>query len=200
MMHASLAVAAAAIAGGLWWWTRRSDPAAAAPVAPPALALPAGALPRHEVLALAERTVSQFRLPAAVPMLVTMAWVESSFRPAVIGDDGTSFGLLQVSRSTATWLAGDLHYSGFGGQLSNADLLRPEVSMYLGAAYVAWLGRYRGIARSEEWIVRAYNGGPGWDLPADHPSWQTRNRALVLSNTARHWDRYRAAKRALGFA
>lgn len=125
-------------------------------------------------------------------MLVAMAWIESSFRPAVIGDDGTSFGLMQVARPTASWLAAEMGADDHGRHLSDSDLLRPEVSMHLAARYVQWLSRYAGTARSEEWIVRAYNGGPAWDSPT------RANRALVLSNTLNHWTRYLRAKRDMG--
>lgn len=179
-----IALAGAGVGLALLLRQLRATPAAAA--APSGI----GFMTRHEVQALAERTVSEHNLAAAVGMLVAMASIESSFQPQVIGDDGTSFGLLQVSRSTATWLAGDMGYSAFGRTLADSDLLRPEVSMYLGAAYVDWLSRYRGVLRTEEWIVRAYNGGPQWDSRG----------ATVLANTARHWSRYLAAKQSLGFS
>lgn len=194
MMHESLAVAGLAAGAFAWWLLRRTSPAAAAPMA---ITPAADALQRHEVVALAERTVSAYRLAAPVPMLVTMAWIESGWRPRAIGDDGDSLGLMQVSRRTGAWLAQEMGFSAFG---TAPDLLRADVSMYLGAAYVSWLARYRGVAQSEEWIVRAYNGGQGWNLPADHDSWLGRNREQVLANTARHWGRYLAAKAALGFA
>lgn len=154
----------------------------AAPIAP-------GVLPRWQVEQLAQEAAALFP-GVSWRMLVTMAWIESSWRPGVTGDDGTSFGLMQVLRTTAQWLAGEMGASLYGRHLSDAELLRPEVSMYLGAAYVAWLSRYRGVPRSEEWIVRGYNGGPGWATASDRS----------LSMTLNHWTKYQRAKVELGFA
>lgn len=196
-----------ALGGAALLWLLRQVGAMPSDVAPPPAAgdapaeLDVDALPSNrqltkpEVLELARVTVDRFGLRSPVDMLVTMAWIESSFRPWVIGDEGRSFGLMQLldeprDRSTAQWLARDLGFNAYGSSLPRSELLRPQVSMYLGAAYVHWLSRYRGIARSEQWIVRAYNGGPGWESAS----------SSSLSNTLRHWNRYLAAKAQLGFS
>lgn len=61
--------------------------------------------------------------------------------------------------STAKWLASDMGYS-FHGDPDRAALEDPEKSMYFGAAYLDYLSRYRKVERSEEFIIRGYNGGP----------------------------------------
>src|SRR5690606_944874 len=99
-------------------------------------------------------------------MLVAMAKVESNFDPEAyryeshLGD--ASAGLMQTLEKTALWLYTDMGAKA-KGRPTLASLMQPDVSMYFGAAYVNWLRRYRSITRSEEWIVRAYNGGPGWE-------------------------------------
>lgn len=54
------------------------------------------------------------------------------------------------------------------------------LSLYLAGAYLAYLARYRGVQRTEEFAVRCYNGGPphGATLPA----------------TGRYWSKYAEAK------
>ena len=145
----------------------------------------AGRLSRERVRALAEEVVAR-DFPRVDPlMLQAMAEIESSRNRLAIrvephlGD--ASIGLMQTLVGTAQWLARDMGARRFGDP-SMEDLLRPEVSMYFGAAYVNWLSTWRGRSRDEEWIVMSYNGGPGAD-----------NR-----QTRRHLARYKAAKIELG--
>jgi len=143
-----------------------------------------GVMTAEQVRALAEDTVQRY-FPAVDPvMLQAMARIESSYNPAAfryeanLGD--ASSGLMQTLRSTARWLWDDMGARAFG-RPDYSDLTDPGVSMYFGAAYVNWLRRYKGQTRSEEWIVRAYNGGPGFSTGA----------------TQNHWNKYQAAKAAI---
>lgn len=139
---------------------------------------------RAEVLRLAGDVTAR-HFPGVDPiMLAVMAEVESSRNPLaqrvepLIND--ASIGLMQTLISTARWLAQDMGYDAYGVPEA-ADLLDPVQSMYFGAAYVNWLRTYRGQARSEEWIVKSYNGGPGADN----------------AQTRHHWAKYKAVKAEL---
>lgn len=150
-----------------------------------------------EVKALSERTVAKY-FPRVDPlMLRAMAEIESNRKPDawrweshvtwyIYQPDGTmqkqygdgSTGLMQVLLSTAQWLARDLGARAFGAVPEYAHLLTPEIGMYYGAAYVNWLMTYQGVARSEEFIVRGYNGGPN---------------GINRDATLQHWERYKTA-------
>lgn len=146
-----------------------------------------------QVRSLAEKWGRRFGV--APLMLQAMVEIESAREPAafrseahITAPDGSqgdaSVGLMQTLWSTAHWLAKDMGYRAKGiPQLS--DLLDPDTSMYFGAAYVQWLGRYHqqrfGRPATEQWIVMSYNGGPGADNP------QTQN----------HWRKYQAARQRL---
>eukprot|EP00835_Amoeboradix_gromovi_P007143 NODE_1099_length_1180_cov_0.029602.p1 type:complete len:195 gc:universal NODE_1099_length_1180_cov_0.029602:984-400(-) len=147
-------------------------------------------LSEAQVRNLAQSTVQTY-FPRVDPnMLVAMAWIESSFRADAIRyephiDDGST-GLMQTLVGTADWLWREMGARAFG-EPSPQSLLDPAQSMYFGAAYVNWLRTYGGKARSEEWIVRAYNGGPGWEA-----------RAGAVTQTANHWAKYQAARGRFG--
>jgi soluble lytic murein transglycosylase-like protein len=145
------------------------------------LAAPGVALSRAQVEQLAQAVTSGY-FPSVDPrMLVTIARIESSFNPLAVryephlGD--ASVGLMQTLFSTASWLATQMGAGAFGVP-TLADLTEPEKSMYYGAAFVSWLRTYGGRAQSEEWIVRAYNGGPGF----------------TVAGTANYWTKYQAAR------
>jgi len=145
-----------------------------------------GALTVQQVRALADQTVGNF-FPGIDPrMLVAMAWIESSFRPTAFRIEITiqdaSIGLMQTLGGTARWLW-DIGYKGFGERPSDLALADPAVSMYFGAAYVDYLMKYRGGGHSEEWIVRAYNGGPG---------------GATSAATLNHWRKYQEARARYG--
>lgn len=145
-------------------------------------------LTEAQVRNLAQSTVTS-HFPRVDPnMLVSMAWIESSFRADAIRyephiNDGST-GLMQTLVGTAHWLWEQMGARAFG-EPTPQSLLDPAQSMYFGAAYVNWLRTYGGKARSEEWIVRAYNGGPGWETRA-------------VSQTANHWAKYQAARGRFG--
>ncbi|XP_057724979.1 uncharacterized protein LOC130940765 isoform X1 [Arachis stenosperma] len=68
-------------------------------------------------------------------------------------------GLMQILPKTAHWLMSDLGYGAYGIEGSQALLFQPFTNVYFGAAYIRWLSNFEDIARSEEFIVRAYKGG-----------------------------------------
>lgn len=130
-----------------------------------------GSMTPSEVHALAKQITAR-HLPLIDPCMVTaLAGIESSYRPGAvrpephIGD--ASAGLLQTLYGTAKWLRFDMGYRDY--ELASADdLLQPQVSIYFGAAYLDYLRRRDASA---EYMIRAYNGGPGgWtgDGPANH--------------------------------
>lgn len=124
-------------------------------------------LHRFEVERLARELVTAYGFVVRPELAVAIAFQESSFRPWVVGDDGKSFGLMQLlhppsdlAKSTAIWLHDQIGYQQFE-RPTVATLKRPEDSMYFGLAYLDWLRRYAGIPRPEAWMVMSYNAGPG---------------------------------------
>jgi len=168
----------------------RQRPAATVPPAsfsPPSQ--PArGRLSFAEAKALALKITGTY-FPSVDPrMLVAMMEIESSFNPRAerredhvrnqyTPDGDSSFGLMQTLWSTALWLYHDMGRNAFS-VATPQRLFEPEVSVYFGAAYVAWLQTWRGSRRSEDWIVMSYNGGPGQNN----------------SQTRHHLVKYHAAK------
>lgn len=156
-------------------------------------------LTRAQVEALAKKITAQYFPAVDWRMLVTMAAIESTFMPNAQRKEynskgevrDISYGLMQVLISTAEWLYASLGRRSYG-PATVANLTKPETSLYYGAAYVNWLRRWNGLARSEEWIVRAYNGGPGWqtrqakETEASHQE--------TLSKTLNHWNKYKRQK------
>jgi hypothetical protein len=76
--------------------------------------------------------------------------------------DGKSWGLMQVTLSTAQWLVPGV---------SVYDLNQPAVSLDLGARYLRWLmDRPASNGGDREWVIRGYNGGPGWAVTVVGPA------------------------------
>lgn len=85
-------------------------------------------------------------------LLAAVAFRESRFRPEAVSDQG-AVGLMQLLPSTAQWAAEQAGLPWEGG----ASLRRPEVSLRLGAWYLAWLlDRFDG---DPVLALAAYNGG-----------------------------------------
>ena len=150
------------------------------------LAIPGVAKSGNDLYALADEIVrGYFNRSNVDPMMLTaMAMIESSGNPLAVryepGIGDASIGLMQTLTGTARWLATDMGYTDFGVP-SMDDLLDPATSMYFGAAYVNWLRNYGGQRRSDEWVVKSYNGGPGANN----------------SQVENHWAKYQAALAAL---
>ncbi|KAF3322489.1 Transglycosylase SLT domain-containing protein [Carex littledalei] len=80
-------------------------------------------------------------------------------------------GLLGIDYPTALWLYNDVGYRAYK-VISVDDLYNPFVSMYFGAAYLAYLSEYEGRQRSYEFIVQAFLSGPeNVNLQETGPHW-----------------------------
>lgn len=145
-----------------------------------------GKLSQAQVEKYAKLIVANFFPNVDWRMLVTMAYIESSFNPKAYRYEShikdASYGLMQVLLGTAKWIYTDLGKRAYGTPTAS-NLYTPEQAMYYGAAYVNWLRTYKGVARSPEWIVRAYNGGPGWAST-------TNGKNMTLN----HWTKYKKAR------
>lgn len=84
-----------------------------------------------------------------------------------------SVGLMQILPSTAADVRRNFSAYPF-------DLYDPEANVYHGYGYVVMLSNHRGVGRSPEWVVRAYNGGPGWEGAS----------AKSQEMTANHWRKH----------
>lgn len=76
-----------------------------------------------------------------------------------------STGLMQPLLRTAQWVW-DVNAAGIRQFVPNrpagfGDLFDPETNMWIGTGYLKMLSVWAGRGRSREWVVRAYNGGPG---------------------------------------
>ena len=144
--------------------------------------------PEDEIRALAVETVRRYGFNVSPDMLVAIAFIESSFNPLAVRvephKNDASAGLMQTLLGTAQWLHDDFSIYRAKGRPSFDDLMRPDISMYFGAAYLDWLSTYMRRRQSEEWIVRAYNGGPG--------------NAKNSSQTADYFRKYQAARERFG--
>lgn len=149
-------------------------------------------LPSNRVLTAAEvlagaRYICKTYFPLVDPyMLLAMAKIESNFNPTAFRSEprlnDASRGLVQILMRTAQDIYTRLKARALGEPTAE-KLNAPIYSLYMAAAYVNWLRTYGGKGRSEEWIVRAYNGGPGWE-----------NTANAKSMTLNHWNKYRKAR------
>lgn len=151
-------------------------------------------LSKAEIKRLAFDTVEKY-FPKVDPyMLMAMAQIESSLDPLAKRHekhlDDWSVGLMQTLVNTAVWLFEEMGATR-KGRPSFAELMKPEVSMYFGAAYVNWLRTFRGKSRGQEWIVRAYNGGQGWNIQRSNESDADFQRRLAM--TANHWRKFQKA-------
>lgn len=75
---------------------------------------------------------------------------ESDFRPSLRGDNGASYGLMQIQ---LRWHEDRMI------SLGHSDLLNPYVNIVVGVDYLAELFE-RG--KPVEWVLMAYNGGPSY--------------------------------------
>ncbi|XP_038691080.1 uncharacterized protein LOC119989550 [Tripterygium wilfordii] len=87
-------------------------------------------------------------------------------------------GIMGIDYSTAFWIYMELGYRAYKVDSAD-DLTKPFVSMYFGAAYMAWLSEYEGMERTPQFVVQAYLAGPkNVDTPENGPLWQKFERAL----------------------
>lgn len=78
---------------------------------------------------------------------------ESRCTANIKGDRGRSLGLMQIQPK---W------HSGRMNKLGCSDLLNPYQNVAVGIDYISELYHYGGRNRSTEWVLMAYNGGPGY--------------------------------------
>ncbi|OVA03203.1 Lytic transglycosylase-like SLT domain [Macleaya cordata] len=119
-------------------------------------------------------------------MICAIAELESDRQPLAMRYNRktkeTSVGIMQMLPKTAVWLVSEMGYRTYEIE-GNLELLhRPFISVYFGAAYLKWLSSYDGKDRNEEFVVRAYRGGP---KKATHKS------------TLDYWRRYLSVKQSL---
>ncbi|XP_010914226.1 uncharacterized protein [Elaeis guineensis] len=68
-------------------------------------------------------------------------------------------GIMQIAPEIAEWLVREMGYRNYNIEGNPTLLFRPFVNVYFGAAYIKWLSCCDGKERSEEFVVRAYQGG-----------------------------------------
>lgn len=91
---------------------------------------------------------------------------------------GQRIGLMGIDYPTACWLYKDLGYTTYMVE-SVEDLTCPFISMYFGAAYLAWLSQYEGRERTLQFAVQAYIAGPqNVNLQETGPIWVKFEEAL----------------------
>ncbi|CAI9088039.1 OLC1v1022268C1 [Oldenlandia corymbosa var. corymbosa] len=91
---------------------------------------------------------------------------------------GQRVGLMGIDYPTARWLYKDVGCKVYKVE-SVEDLTKPFVSMYFGAAYLAWLSEYEGRERTPQFIVQAYLTGPQKvNHPETGPLWLKFEEAL----------------------
>lgn len=141
-------------------------------------------LTQTEMKAMADIVIDRhFKGRLDTVMISAIAEIESNKQPFAyryepkLGEAST--GIMQTLQSTAEWLARDMGYRAYEIEGAPAILYRPFVSVYFGAAFLKWLSTYDGKKRNEEFMVRAYNGGP---KKATHKS------------TLQYWTRYQLVK------
>lgn len=103
---------------------------------------------------------------------------ESGFNPQAVGDDGSSFGLMQLQMMTAR---------GVG---VTGDLFDPANNVRAGVTYLA---QQIAKAGNVDAGLSAYNGGyrPALGFGAKLPSGHYRNQAYV-SKVLQNWDYFRS--------
>lgn len=146
-----------------------------------------GRLSVAQVRDMAERIGARFGVEPL--MIRAIVEIESARDPGAYREEAhisdASAGLMQTLLSTAQDMWHTFPQIGNDGipkPQTWAELFDPETSMYHGVAYLKFLSFYQGRSRSEEFVVRGYNGGPG---------------GATRDYTLGYWDRYLAAKARL---
>lgn len=139
-----------------------------------------------EMKGMAEIITRRYFKRLDIAMICAIVEIESSRQPLAYRFEPklneASTGLMQTLQSTAEWLATDMGYRAYAIENVSALLYRPFVSVYFGCAYLKWLSTYDGKKRSEEFMVRGYNGGP---------------QAATKTSTLSYWNKYLQAKQSL---
>lgn len=114
-------------------------------------------LTRTELRAAAE-TVVQKHFAKQVDDAVLCAIVEAGSRRLLHGD-GAHDGLVPLGFGVVQRLSREMGFRAYRAD-SRRDMLRPFTALYFGAAYLSLLSQYRGQKRGEEFLVKAFIGGP----------------------------------------
>ncbi|KAJ9139571.1 hypothetical protein P3X46_030295 [Hevea brasiliensis] len=134
-------------------------------------------LSRVEVKAVAETILSKHFSTRGVKSSVLCALAEMVSMRFVNGVRPRS-GLMGIDYSTAFWLYMELGYRAYKVD-SVDDMTKPFVSMYFGAAYLAYLSEYEGRERTPQFVVQAYLAGPkNVNLQETGPFWLKFEQAL----------------------
>lgn len=97
------------------------------------------------------------------------------------------WGLMQVRPGTAEWM----HDNGYTRLAPTQANLRTEHGgIYFGTAYLDFMAR-RYPGKSQDWLIRAYNGGPGWEGSSAKAQENTaKYLATVKKNLRRNREQY----------
>ncbi|CAL5402420.1 unnamed protein product [Camellia sinensis] len=134
-------------------------------------------LSRVELRAITEIILSKHFSTRGVKPTVLCALAEIVSMRFVNGV-GPRPGIMGIDYPTACWLYKDLGYKAYIVE-SVDDLTKPFVSLYFGAAYLAWLSQYEGRERTPQFVVQAYLAGPkNVNLQETGPLWLKFEEAL----------------------
>ncbi|EPS74207.1 hypothetical protein M569_00548, partial [Genlisea aurea] len=97
-------------------------------------------------------------------MLCAIAELESDRQPLSTSynkkSDEVKMGIMQISPTKAQWLIREMGFRAYDvGDDDTKLLYKPFLNVYLAAAHLKWLSCFEQKERSEEFMVRAYNGG-----------------------------------------
>ncbi|KDP25060.1 hypothetical protein JCGZ_22595 [Jatropha curcas] len=144
------------------------------------------------IQAVAQTILSKHFSTRGVKPSVLCALAEMvSFR--FVNGVGPQIGLMGIDYSTAFWLYMELGYRAYRVD-SVDDLTKPFVSMYFGAAYLAYLSEYEGRERTPQFVVQAYLAGPkNVNLQETGPFWLKFEEALsnyedIKKYSPTYWD------------
>ncbi|KAF1866784.1 hypothetical protein Lal_00018169 [Lupinus albus] len=122
-------------------------------------------LSRVELKAVADIVLCKHLLTKKIKSTVLCA-ISEVVSKCLVNGVGERPGIMGIDYATAYWIYLELGYRAY--KLESVDDLKcPFVSMYFGAAYVAWLSEYEGRERAPEFIAQAYFLGPKKVNPQD---------------------------------
>ncbi|KAG6499258.1 hypothetical protein ZIOFF_039015 [Zingiber officinale] len=140
-------------------------------------------LSRVEVKAVAEIITSRWFVSKGIRP-TTLAALADICSMRFVNGVRARIGLLGIDYPTAAWLYKlvvdykDVQYRAYK-VVSVDDLYNPFVSMYFGAAYLAWLSVYEGRQRDLHFVIQAYMSGPeNVSLQETGPLWNKFQQAL----------------------
>ncbi|CAN1750013.1 hypothetical protein LINPERHAP1_LOCUS3901 [Linum perenne] len=134
--------------------------------------------------------LSRIELKAVASVILSKHFSTRGVRPSVLctlaemlsmrflNGVGHRTGIMGIDYSTAFWLYTELGFRAYRVDSAD-DMTRPFLSMYFGAAYMAWLSEYEGRERTPQFVVQAYIAGPrNVSLQDTGPLWLKFEQAL----------------------